>query len=164
MRDLKLQFIAMSKRWWQASLIASGVGLLLLYAGWTAWQSFQRDEITLRTLPTLLAVGILISVLCLIGKAARSYWKEIFVAIVGMVVGAIAGAIPYVVIGLFLILLEFSPENQASSSAFEQLFSGGVFSQLFFVAGAASGGPIAIYVYIERRKEKKAEKKKGVTI
>ena len=161
MRDLKLQFIAMSKRWWQASLIASGVGLLLLYAGWTAWQSFQRDEITL---PTLLAVGILISVLCLIGKAARSYWKEIFVAIVGMVVGAIAGAIPYVVIGLFLILLEFSPENQASSSAFEQLFSGGVFSQLFFVAGAASGGPIAIYVYIERRKEKKAEKKKGVTI
>ena len=161
MRDLKLQFIAMSKRWWQASLGAFVVGLLLLYLGWTTWERFQSDEFTL---PTLLAVGILISVPCLIMAAARSYWKEIFVATVGMVVGAIAGGIPYVVIGLFLILLGLSPENQPSSEAFEQLFSGGVFNQLFFVAGAASGGPIAIYVYIERRKEKKAEKKKGVTI
>ena len=164
MRDLKLRFIAMSKRWGQTSLIASGIGLLLLYLGWITWQHVQRDELTLLTLLTLLAVGILMFVLGLIGKVAWSYWKEIFVAIVGMVVGAIAGTIPYVVIDLFLILLEFGSGNQASSSAFEQLFSDGVFSQLFFVAGAASGGPIAIYVYIERRKEQKAEKEKGVTI
>ena len=161
MRDLKLQVIAMSKRWWRASLAASVVGLILLYVGWTIWQRFQSDEITL---PTLLAVGILISVACLIVAAAGSYWREIFVATVGMVVGAIAGGIPYVIIGLFLILLGLSPENQASSEAFEQLSSGGVFNQLFFVAGAASGGPIAIYIYTERRKERKTEKNRGATI
>ena len=32
---------------------------------------------------------------------------------------------------------------------------------MFFVAGAASGGPIAVYVYIERRKEREAESGKG---
>ena len=161
MRDLKRQFVAMYKRWWQAFLTASVIGLVLFFFGWTIWQRFQSGEITL---PTLLAVGMLVSVFCFIMTAARSYWEEIFVATAGMVVGTIAGGIPYVVIGIFLILLGLSPENQASSEAFEQLFSGGGFKELFFVAGAASGGPIAVYVYIEKRKEKKAEKKKGVTV
>ena len=156
MRDLKRSFVAIYGRWWQGFLLASTIGLVLLSVGWTIWQRFQSDEINL---PTLLAVGMLVSVPCLIMKAARSYWKDIFVATVGMVVGAIAGGIPYVVIGIFLILLGLSPENQTSSEAFEQLFSGDVFNQLFFVAGAASGGPIAVYVYTERRKEKKAEMK-----
>ena len=78
----------MCKRWWQVLLTVSLFGCLLTYAGWKIWQRLQQGEFTL---PTLLAVVMLVLMPCLIGMAALPYRKEILVAIVGMVVGAIAG-------------------------------------------------------------------------
>ena len=83
---------------------------------------------------------------------AQSYWRVILVAVVGMVIGAVAGVFPYFVVVIIMILLELSPEGQATSRELSQLFNNDVFSQLFFVAGSASGGPIAVYVYIEEKK------------
>ena len=83
----------------------------------------------------------------------------IFVAVVGMVIGAVAGFVPYFVIVIILLLLEQSPVGQATSRELAQLFNNDVFSQLFYVAGAASGGPIAVLVYFERKKSD-AEKDK----
>ena len=89
-------------------------------------------------------------------------WKELFVAILGMFVGAIAGIVPYVVVGILLLLLSSSSEGQASYEELNQLFNNAAFRQLFFVAGAASGGsPVAVYVYFEKRKEKAAESGKA---
>ena len=76
----------------------------------------------------------------------------VLVAVLGMVIGAVAGFVPYLVIVIIMILLEQSPEGQATNSQLSQLLNNDVFGQLFFVAGAASGGPIAIYAYQEKKR------------
>ena len=155
MHYLTRRISAMDRRW-KVGLVSIAVVLGILYVGWVFWQAVQNV-----TLNGLAVACMFVVVPLLIMAAASSYWKEIFVAVVGMVVGAIAGGLPYLVVGIFLILLGLSPEDQASNEAFRQLFNNEVFNQLFFVAGAASGGPIAVYVYIERRKEREAESGKG---
>ena len=143
-------------RRWKVGL-GSIIGALgILCVGWVVWSAVQ-DVI----LSSFAVACMLVVVFSLIATAVSSYRKEIFVAVVGMVVGTIAGSIPYLVVGIFLFLLGLSPEDQASNEAFTQLFNNEAFTKMFFVAGAASGGPIAVYVYIERRKEREAESGKG---
>ena len=153
---------AAAKDWMRRHrVVLSEIGLfigLVLYVVWFAWQGSQSGDVTLAR---LLALGIPVVVLLGMMAAVSSYRKEVFVAVVGMVVGAAAGAIPYLVVGVFLFLLGLSPEDQATSEEFRQLFNNRVFSELFFVAGAASGGPVAVYVYFEKRKEKAAESGKA---
>ncbi len=59
------------------------------------------------------------------------------------------------------MLLGLSPEGQASYEELNKLFNNEVFNQLFFVAGAASGGPVAVYVYFERQKKERLKEEKG---
>ena len=128
----------------------------VLYTGWLVWQEVQGFT------PSYLAtVAYFFVVFLFIVSAVSSYWKELFVAILGMFVGAIAGIVPYVVVGILLLLLSLSSEGQASYEELNQLFNNAAFRQLFFVAGAASGGPVAVYVYFEKRKEKAAEGREG---
>ena len=127
-----------------------------LYTGWLVWQEVQGFT------PSYLVAALYFFVVFLfIVSVAWSYRSTILVAVVGMVVGAIAGFVPYFVIGIFLFLLGLSPEGQASSETFGQLLSGELIRQLFFVAGAASGGPIAVNVYNDRRRERAAEGREG---
>ena len=128
----------------------------VLYTGWLVWQEVQGF-----TPSYLAAVAYFFVVFLFIVSAVSSYWKELFVAILGMFVGAIAGIVPYVVVGILLLLLSSSSEGQASYEELNQLFNNAAFRQLFFVAGAASGGPVAVYVYFEKRKEKAAEGREG---
>ena len=150
MPDLKRRLFDVGKRWknW-LPLVAVGVGLVVVvfYVGTAIWQTVQDGKLN-----TLLAVLIFFAVYIPIVIVAWSYRREVLVAVVGMVVGAVAGFFPYLVIAIILMLLKLSPEGQASSRELSQLFSNEVFSQLFFVAGAASGGPIAVYAYNERKK------------
>ena len=140
------------KRWLD---IAVGI-VAAFYTGWLVWQEVQGF-----TPSYLAAVSYFFVVFLFIVSAVSSYWKELFVAILGMFVGAIAGIVPYVVVGILLLLLSSSSEGQASYEELNQLFNNAAFRQLFFVAGAASGGPVAVYVYFEKRKEKAAESGKA---
>ena len=120
----------------------SAVGIVAaFYTGWLVWQEVQGF-----TPSYLAAVSYFFVVFLFIVSAVSSYWKELFVAILGMFVGAIAGIVPYVVVGILLLLLSSSSEGQASYEELNQLFNNAAFRQLFFVAGAASGGPVAVYV------------------
>ena len=150
MPDLKRRLFDVGKRWknWLARVAVGFVIVVaVFYQGTDIWQTVQDGKLN-----TLLAVLIFIVVYILIVSVAWSYRMEVLVAVVGMVVGAVAGFFPYLVIAIILTLLELSPEGQASSRELSQLFSNEEFSQLFFVAGAASGGPIAVYAYNERKK------------
>lgn len=146
---------AIYKRWkrWLDSIV--GI-VAVFFTGWLAWDGVQGF-----TPSYLAALFYFLVVFLLIVLVVSPYWKEFFVAIFGMFVGAIAGIVPYYAIGILLLLLGLSPEGQASYEALSMLFNNEVFMQLFFVAGAASGGPIAVYVYIERRKQGKAESGEG---
>ena len=151
MPDFRGRIADVSKRWknWLApGAVGFGIVVAVFYVGTKIWQTVQEGNLS-----TLVAVLIFFAVYIPIVIIAWSYRKEILVAIVGMVVGAVAGFLPYLVMAIILLLLEQSPDSQASSRELStQIFSNEVFSQLFFVAGAASGGPIAVYVYIERKK------------
>ena len=141
-----------SKRWLDPVL---GI-VAVFYTGWFVWQEVQGF-----TPSYLAAVSYFLVVFFFIVSVAWSYWREILVAVVGMVVGAIAGFVPYFVIAIFLFLLGLSPEGQSSYEELNKLFNNEVFNQLFFVAGAASGGPIAILVYFKRQKRGSAEGGEG---
>ena len=157
MHDLKRRFHDVIKRWknWLPSVAIGFVSFVaLLYRGPELWRSFQ--EVDLKAIPALF---VFIFVGTLIFSFAWSYRIEIFVAVVGMVIGAVAGVFPYLVILIILLLLELSTEGQATNRELAQLFDNDLFSQLFYVAGAASGGPIAVYVYIEEKKKKEKMKK-----
>lgn len=151
MPDLKRLVHGVVKRWktW-LPLVSFGFGIivLLFYVGTELWQTFQDGN--LNTLPAIL-------VLCAVGipifSWAWSYRMVVLVAVVGMVTGAVAGVFPYLVIVIILILLDLSPEGQATSRELSQLVNNDEFSRLFYIAGAASGGPIAVYAYHERKKE-----------
>lgn len=147
MPDLMRRVTDIGKRWksWLPR-VAVGFGFVAVvsYLGTEIWQTVQDDNLN-----TLLAILILLAVFVPTVNFAWSYRMEFLVAIVGMVLGAVAGFFPYLVID---IILELSSEDQASSEQLRLLLNNEVFSQLFFVAGAASGGPIAVYAYSERKK------------
>ena len=159
MLDLKRRLQDVIKRWknWLPRVALSFVGFVaLLYTGPELWRSVQ--EVDLKALPALV---VLVFVGTLIFSVAWSYRMVVFVAVVGMVIGAVAGFVPYFVIGIILILLELSPEGQATGRQLSQLFNNDVFWELFFVAGAASGGPIAVLVYFKEEKKSDAEEDEG---
>ena len=155
MPDLKRRAHDVVKRWkeWLPRVALGFFGVAaLLYSGPAAWQAVQEIELNVVfAVLVLCAVGSPISIL------AWSYRIVVLVAVVGMVIGAVAGVFPYLVIAIILVLLELSPEGQATNRDLSELLNNDVFGQLFFVAGAASGGPIAVYVYIEERKKIDAE-------
>lgn len=146
---------AIYKRW--KRWLDPVVGIFaVFYTGWFVWQEVQGF-----TPSYLAAVVYFFVVFFFIMSVVSPYLKELFVAVLGMFVGAIAGIVPYIVVGILLLLLSLSSEGQASYEALNQLFNNAAFRQLFFVAGAASGGPVAVYVYFEKRKEKAAESGKA---
>ena len=150
MPDLKRRFQDVIKRWknWFPRAALSFFGFVaLLYTGPELWRSVQ--EVDLKALPALFVFAF---VGTLIFSFAWSYRRVVFVAVVGMVIGAVAGIFPYLVVVIIMVLLELSPEGQATGRQLSQLLNNDVFWELFFVAGAASGGPIAVYVYIEEKK------------
>ena len=150
MPDLKRRFQDVIKRWknWLPPVaLVFGIIAAFFYVGTELWRTFQDGN--LNTLPAIL---VLIVVCLPIFYLAQSYWRVVLVAIAGMVIGAVAGVFPYLVIVIIMVLLELSPEGQVTSRQLSELFNNDVFSQLFFIAGAASGGPIAVYVYIEEKK------------
>ena len=150
MLDLKRLVTNLGRKWksWVPRVAVSlGIVAVVYYVGAEIWQTVQEGNLS-----TLLAILIFIAVTTFIVNVAWPYRMETLVAVVGMVIGAVVGVFPYMVLAIILMLLELSPEGQATSREWSQLFSNVVFSQLFFVAGAASGGPIAIYVYTERKK------------
>ena len=150
MPDLKRRFQDVMKRlknWLPPVALVFGIIAAFFYVGTELWRSFQDGN--LNTLPAIL---VLIAVCLPIFYLAQSYWRVVLVAIAGMVIGTVAGVFPYLVIVIIMILLELSPEGQTTSRELSQLLSNDLFGQLFFVAGAASGGPIAVYVYIEEKK------------
>lgn len=156
MPDLKRRFQDVIKRWknWLPRVaLGFGAVVALLYIGTVIWQTFQDSDLNF-----LIAFLVFCAVFLFIARFAWSYRRVVLVAVVGMVIGAVAGFVPYFVIGIILILLELSPEGQTTGRQLSQLLNNDVFSQLFFVAGAASGGPIAVYVYIEEKKKVDAEK------
>lgn len=144
MPDLKRRVHDVVKRWkdWLPRVAIGGSVTALLYLGTVFWRRIQ--EVDLNTLPATL---VFLATVFSIAAFALPYWRVILVAVVGMVIGAVAGVIPYLVVVIIMILLELSPEGQATSRQLSQLVNNAVFSQLFFVAGAASGGPIAVIVY-----------------
>ena len=142
---------AIYKRWKRWLDIVVGI-VAVPFTGWVVWQEVQGF-----TPSYLVAALYFFVVFFFIVSVVSPYWREFFVAILGMFVGAIAGIVPYVVVGILLLLLSLSSEGQASYEELNQLFNNAAFSKLFFVAGAASGGPVAVYVYFEKRKEKAAE-------
>ena len=148
--DLKRLVQGTVKRWktW-LPLVTFGFGIIVLlsYVGTELWRTFQGGRLNI-----LLAVLVLGALWIPIISFAWSYRTVVLVAVVGMVIGAVAGIVPYLAIVIIMILLELSPEGQVTSRELSQLFNNNVFSQLFFVAGAASGGPIAVYAYHERKK------------
>ena len=105
-------------RRWKVGLVSIIVVLDILGAGWVFWQAVQ-DVILSRLVAACMFVVVSLQIVVVVS----SYRKEIFVAVVGMVVGTIAGSIPYLVVGIFLFLLGLSPEDQASNEAFTQLFN-----------------------------------------
>ena len=146
---------AIYKRWKRWLDIVVGI-VAVPFTGWVVWQEVQGFT------PSYLVTALYFFVVFFfIVSAVSSYLKELFIAILGMFVGAIAGIVPYFVVGIFLLLLELSSEGQASYEALNQLFNNAAFRQLFFVAGAASGGPVAVYVYFEKRKEKEKAAESG---
>ena len=151
MLDLKRRVTNLGRKWksWVPPVAVSlGIVAAVFYVGAEIWQTVQEGNLN-----TLLAILIFLAVTTFIVNVAWSYRMETLVAVVGMVIGAVVGVFPYMVLAIILILLELSPEGQATNRELSQVFSNNeVFSQLFFVAGAASGGPIAIYVYTERKK------------
>ena len=146
---------AIYKRWKRWLVPVVGI-VVVFYTGWFVWQEVQGF-----TPSYLVAVLYFFVVFLFIVSVVSPYWREMLVAVVGMVVGTIAGFLPYYVLGIFLLLLGLSPEGQASYEELNKLFNNEVFNQLFFVAGAASGGPVAVYVYFEKRKEKAVESGKA---
>ena len=153
MPDLKSRVQAVVKGWrdWspRVALIVFGFGIILalFYAAMELWWAVQdANPSTLTAFLVLCAVWVPIVIF------AWSYRMVVLVAVLGMVTGAVVGVVPYVVIAIIMILLEQSPDGQATSRELSQLFNSDVFSQLFFVAGAASGGPIAVYAYHERKR------------
>lgn len=158
MPDLKRlvhEVVKRRKKWLPRVALGLGVVTVLLFFGTAVWQTAQDG-----TLNIIIAFSVFCIVCMSIFEFARSYWRVILVAVLGMVIGAVAGVFPYLVIVMILIPLELSTEGQATSRELSQLFNNDIFSQLFYVAGAASGGPIAVYVYIEKKKSD-AEKGKG---
>ena len=146
---------AIYKRWKRWLVPVVGI-VVVFYTGWFVWQEVQGFT------PSYLAsVSYFFVVFFFIVSVVSSYLKELFVAVLGMFVGAIAGIVPYIVVGILLLLLSLSSEGQASYEELNKLFNNQVFNQLFFVAGAASGGPIAVYVYFEKRKEKEKAAESG---
>ena len=144
-RRLVHDVVKRRKKWLPsvALCFAGFVGFVALFnIRMELWREIQ--EVDLNAIP---AVFVFFAVWGLIFSFAWSYRKVILVAVVGMVIGAIAGVFPYLAIAIFLILLQLSPEGQATSRELSELFNNDIFSQLFYVAGAASGGPIAVYVY-----------------
>ena len=132
---------------WLPGVALVAFGFAIVYLVMELWRALQDTNLsTLIALLVLLAVGIPI------GSFAWSYLKVILVAVSGMVIGAVAGVVPYIVIAIIMLLLEQSPEGQVTGRELSRLFNNDVFSQLFFVAGAASGGPIAVYAYHERKR------------
>lgn len=161
MPDLKRLVHGLVKRWkdWLPRVALGFVGFAaLFYIGTVIWRTIQ--EVDLNTLPALLVICV---VYILMLGCAWSYWRVVFAAVVGMVIGAVAGFFPYLVIAIIMMLLELSPEGQVTSRELSQLFNNDVFLELFFVAGAASGGPIAVYAYHERKKEDAEKDKRSVT-
>ena len=150
MPDLKRRVHDVVKRWknWLPRVALGFVGVAaFLYVGTVVWQAVQEVDLN------FLIAFLVFCVVCLtIFEFARPYWRVILVAVVGMVIGAVAGVFPYLVVVIILILLELSPEGQATSRELSELVNNDEFSRLFFVAGAASGGPIAVYAYHERMK------------
>ena len=159
MPDLKRLVQGVVKRWknW-LPLVTLGFGIILalFYVGTELWRTSQDGNLN-----TLLAVLIFCAVWFPIFGFAWSYRMVVLVAVVGMVIGAVAGFVPYLVLVIIMILLEQSPEGQLTSRELSQLFNNDVFRQLFFVAGAASGGPIAVYAYHERKKRDAENDKVG---
>ena len=150
MPDLKRHVHDVVKRWktWLLRVALGFVGFVaLLYMGMELWREIQEVDLN-----ALLAVLVLFAVWTPISILAWSYWRVILVAVVGMVIGAVAGVVPYLVIAIIMVLLELSPEGQATNRELSQLLNNDLFWELFFVAGAASGGPVAIYAYFERKK------------
>ena len=141
------------KKWLPRVALGFGVVAVLLFFGTASWQTAQDG-----TLNIIIAFSVFCIVCMTIFEFARSYWRVILVAVLGMVIGAVAGVFPYLAIAIIMMLLELSPESQATGKELSQLFNNDVFSQLFFVAGPASGGPIAVYAYHERKKEDAEER------
>ncbi len=155
MPDLKRCFQDVIKRWknWSLFVALGFVGFVaLLYIGTVLWQAVQDVNLNI-----LIAFLFLCAVCWSIASIAWAYRMVVLVAVVGMVIGAVAGIFPYFVVVIILILLELSPEAQATSRQLSQLFNNDVFWELFFVAGAASGGPIAVLVYFKEEEKIDAE-------
>ena len=76
---------AMDRRW-KVGLGSIIVALGILYVGWVVWSAVQDVILSSIAVACMLVVGF-----SLIATVVSSYWKEIFVAVVGMVVGTIAG-------------------------------------------------------------------------
>ena len=150
----------MGKMWkvWLAAIAIGFVIAAALYVGSFIGQTVQDGDVTLSRVPAAL---VLVAVLAVLSYVFSSYWREIFVAVVGMVVGAVVGIFPYLILAIFLLLLGLSPEDKAGTEELRQLFNSQLFNELFFVAGAASGGPIAILVYFKRQKRESAEGGEG---
>ncbi len=150
MPDLKRRFQDVIKRWknWLPPVaVVFGIIAAFFYVGTELWRTFQDGNLT-----TLFAIIVFLVTFFYIIKFALQYWRVVLVAVVGMVIGAVAGSAPYFVIVIIMILLELSLEGQATSRQLSQLLNNEMFWELFFVAGAASGGPIAVYAYFERKK------------
>ena len=150
MRDLKRRFHDVIKKWknWSLFVALGFVGFVaLLQIGTVLWQAVQDVNLNI-----LIAFLFLCAVCWSIAGIAWAYRRVVLVAVVGMVVGAVAGLVPYLVVVIIIVLFELSPEGQATSRQLSQLFNNDVFWELFFVAGAASGGPIAVLVYFKEEK------------
>ena len=153
MPDLKRRFHDVIKRWKNWLLFVALGFVALLYMGPVLWQAVQDGNLT-----ALFAISVFLVTVISIIKFALQYLRVVFVAVVGMVIGAVAGFVPYFVIVIILLLLEQSPVGQATSRQLSQLFDNDLFGQLFYVAGAASGGPIAVLVYFKEKKMKMMKK------
>ncbi len=144
---------------WKNWLLRASIGFVivaaLLYMAMELWWTLQDVNPS-----TLIAFLVVCAVVAPIVGFAWSYWRVVLVAVLGMVIGAVAGFVPYFVMVIIMMLLEQSAEGQVTSRQLSQLFNNDAFNQLFFVAGAASGGPIAVYAYHERKK-REAEKDVG---
>ena len=126
MLDLKRRVTNVGRKWKSWLLpVAAGLGVvpLVIYVGAEVWQTVQEDNLS-----TLLAVLIFLGVSIFMVSVASPYRMEILVAVVGMVIGAVVGIVPYMVLAIILILLDLSPEGQATSREMSQLFSAEVFS------------------------------------
>ena len=125
MPDLKRRFQDVIKRWKNCLppvALVFGIIAAFFYVGTELWRTFQDGNLN-----TLSAILVLIAVCLPIFYLAQSYWRVVLVAIAGMVIGAVAGVFPYLVVVIIMILLELSPEGQATSRELSQLLNNDVF-------------------------------------